>query len=301
MSDVTIVVASRDRRRQLLETIPRHLALPERPPVIVVDDGSSDGTVPAISATHPTVLTVAHSRPRGACAARNDGLAHARTPYVALTDDDAWWSPGALAAATDLLDAHPRLAVVSPHVLVGPDRRVDPVCKEMARSPLPGVPGQPGHALLSFIACAVVVRRDAVLAAGGFCERLVVGSEEELLGWDLAANGWQMSYVNSVIAFHCPPRGSGTRSERRELVVRNALWGLWLRRPARAALWRTARELRRLPLDRVSVRAVARALLGAPWVLRTRRPSPPHVEAMRCLLDDQQVRSASRAPGSTRL
>jgi GT2 family glycosyltransferase len=295
MSAVTIVVASRNRRDQLHETLPRHLTLPERPPVVVVDDASTDGTAAAVRAAHPDVRVVRLQRQAG-CAARNHGLAHATTPYVALTDDDAWWTPGALRRAADLLDRHPRLALVNARILVGAERREDPLCAEMARSPLRPAPGQPGHPLLSFIACAVVVRRDAVLAAGGFCERLGIGGEEELLGWDLAAAGWQMSYVPDVVAHHCPPPSHGPRRERRERTLRNALWQPWLRRPPRAAAWRTARELRRVPVDAVGVRAVVRALAGSPWVLRSRRPSPPHVEAMRRLLDEQQLRSASRAP-----
>src|SRR5262245_34272344 len=54
-------------------------------------------------------------------AGRNAGVRAARTPYVALCDDDAWWAPGALARAAHLLDVHPTLAVVCARVLVGPD------------------------------------------------------------------------------------------------------------------------------------------------------------------------------------
>jgi GT2 family glycosyltransferase len=295
MSDITVVVASRNRRHQLLETIPRHLALPEHPRVVVVDDASTDGSGMAVEAAHPQVRVIGLRRQAG-CAARNRGIAEATTPYVALTDDDAWWRPGALRVAAELLDRHPRLAAVNPRILVGHDEREDPLCAEMASSPLRAAPGQPGHPLLSFIACAVVVRRDAILGAGGFSDRFQIGAEEELLAWDLAAKGWQMSYIPEITAHHCPPRGAGSRPERRELIVRNTLWTQWLRRPARTAAWRTAQELRRLPADRVSARAVIRALAGVPWVVRERRLSPPHVEAMRRLLDDQQLRSASRAP-----
>jgi hypothetical protein len=56
-----------------------------------------------------------------------------------------------------------------------------------------------------FLACAVVLRGCAVLEVGGFSERLGVGGEEELLGWDLAGAGWLMSYVPEVIAHHHPP------------------------------------------------------------------------------------------------
>jgi GT2 family glycosyltransferase len=293
---LAVVVASRNRADLLARTLPRHLALPERPQVCVVDDASTDGTAAAVRAAHPQVRVVQLARNAGG-AARNAGLEAVDVPYVALCDDDAWWEPGALATAVALLDRHPRLALVNAHILVGPTDREDPLCAEMARSPLPAADGQPGHPLLSFIACAVVVRREAVLAVGGFSPRLGIGGEEELLGWDLAGAGWLMSYVPQVLAHHDPPPSSGAARARarREVRVRNVLWTTWLRRPARAALARTVGELRRCPPDWTTVRGVARAVAGAPGIARERRVSPAHVEHMRRLLEDQQLRSPSRA------
>jgi N-acetylglucosaminyl-diphospho-decaprenol L-rhamnosyltransferase len=197
---------------------------------------------------------------------------------VALCDDDSWWAPGALGRAADLLDRHPRLALVNAHILVGPDERLDPVCADMARDLVPREDGQPGHALLSFIACGVVLRRAAVLAAGGFPERFGTGGEEQPLGWDLAAAGWLMSYVPSVVAHHHPPPNDG-RPERRARTLRNALWLTWLRRPAATAAARTVQLIGRSPRDRHTARGVAEALTGIPWVARERRVSPPRVEA----------------------
>jgi hypothetical protein len=137
------------------------------------------------------------------------------------------------------------------------------------------------------------MRREAVLSVGGFCERLSIGGEEELLSWDLAGAGWLMSYVPELIAHHHPPPHDG-RPERREMGIRNTLWTAWLRRPARSAATRTVRQLRRSPADRYTARAVVRALAGAPWVLRERRVSPPHVERMRRMLEEQQLNSRAR-------
>jgi GT2 family glycosyltransferase len=278
---IAIAVAAHGRPEQLARTLPRHLALPERPRVVLVDDAS-----PRPLAAPAGVELVRLGRQAGG-AARNAGARAAGTPYVAFTDDDAWWEPGVLGRACALLDRHPRLAVVQPHVLVGADERDDPTCLEMARSPLPAAPGQPGHPLLSFVACAVVVRREAFAAAGGFHARLGVGGEEELLGWDLAAAGWQMSYVPELIAHHAPPPSARSRLERREALIRNILWTTWLRRPARTAARRTARELARAPRDRVTARAVVRTLAAWPWVLRERRVSPPAVEAQLRLLEER--------------
>jgi GT2 family glycosyltransferase len=189
-----------------------------------------------------------------------------------------------LRKAADLLDDHPRLAAVNGRILVGPRRRLDPTCDRMARRVLAQPDGQPGHPLLSFIACAVVLRRSAVLEVGGFPERMRIGGEEELLGWDLAGAGWHMSYVPEVVAYHDPPPNDG-RPERRELTLRNALWATWLRCPVPAAATRTLRMLRGCARDRTSARAVVRALWGLPWVLRERRVNPPHVEAMRRSLE----------------
>jgi GT2 family glycosyltransferase len=291
-SPVAVVVASRNRRDALAASLPRHLALPERPRVVLVDDASTDGTAAMVRERFPEVDVVVMERSVGG-EARNAGMRALREPYVALCDDDSWFAPGALARAAELLDAHPTLAVVQATILVGPEERVDGICEEMAQSPLAPRDGQPGHPLLSFVACAVVVRREAVLAAGGFPDRFGVGGEEELLAWDLASAGWTMSYVPDVVAHHHPPPGAG-RLARRERGIRNTLWTTWLRRPVRPAAAMTVRRLRSFPLDLATARGVAQALAGAWWVLRNRRVSPPHVERMRRMLEHQQLTSKVR-------
>jgi len=269
----TIVVATRDRHDQLAATLPRHLALSERPRVLVVDDASAEPVV----APGADVLRLS---PGAGGAARNAGACASTTPYLAFTDDDAWWSPGALRSAVDLLEANPRLAVVQPHVLVGSAGRDDPTCSAMRTSPLAGAPGQPGRPILSFIACAVVIRREALLACGGFCEQLGTGGEEQLLSWDLAAAGWQLSYVPGVIAHHDPPPAPDGRPARQTATIRNALWTMWLRRPLTAAARGTAAALARASHDRVTAHALRDAIVGGRWVLRRRKVNPPHVEAM---------------------
>jgi GT2 family glycosyltransferase len=271
VSDVSIVIATRDRRPELLHTLARLTTLDGAPPVIVVDNASSDGTPEAVRARHPDValVTLDHNL---AAAARTVGARHAATPYVAFSDDDSWWASGALERAQAHFARTPRMALLAARILVGAEERLDPTCVAMAASPLQDRNGLPGPPILGFVACGAVVRRAAFLAAGGFSERLGIGCEESLLALDLAAAGWSLAYADDVVAHHHPVPGS--RPGRDALLARNELLVTWLRRPARVAAAATARALRHGHLPAVA--AAARAL---PWILRERRVLPAGVEA----------------------
>jgi GT2 family glycosyltransferase len=272
-ASVTVVVATRDRRASLLRTLGRLAALPEAPPVVVVDNASTDGTADAVRAARPAVRVLEPGANLGA-GARTLGAVAAASPYVAFCDDDSWWAPGALPLAAELLDAHPGVALVAARVLVGPGGRVDPTCEAMAHGPLRAGEPLPGPPVLGFVACGAVVRRSAFLAAGGFEPRLGVGGEEELLALDLAAAGWRSVYADGVVAHHHP--AAGPRAGRDRVQLRNALWSAWLRRPWRRALRRSAGLL--AAGGRAAPAALTEALRGLPWVLRSRRRLPADTE-----------------------
>jgi GT2 family glycosyltransferase len=160
-------------------------------------------------------------------------------------------------------------------VLVGKQAREDPFCADLAASPLPSA-GLPGPAILGFPACAVVVRRDAFVAVGGYERRFMVGGEESLLAYDLASAGWSIVYAAELTVHHHPSPARNPAARRR-IQSRNALWVAWLRRPWPSAL--------RVTLRRESLPGLLAALPGLPWALRNRRVIPPHVEALRRLLE----------------
>lgn len=264
-----MVVITRDRRREVIGSLARLLALPERPPVLLVDNDSSDGTADDVEQRYPTVDVVRLPRNLGA-AGRTVGVERARTPYVAFSDDDSWWADGALERAADTLDRAPRLAVLAARVLVGQDGHLDPVCLDMRNSPLGEVAGV-GPRILGFVACGAVVRRSAYLEVGGFHPRYGVGGEEALLAMDLTEQGWDCAYAEDVVACHHP---SPVRdpAARRVRVVRNALWTLWLRRRLGTVLPETGRLLVRSGREREVRAGLWQALAGGPWVLRERAP-----------------------------
>ena len=289
---LTVVMITRDRVREALRSLDELARLPERPPVILLDNGSRDGTAAAVRGAHPSVRVIDLGENLGG-AARNIGVREAGTPYVAFSDDDSWWAPHSLARAADVLDAHPSVAAVTARTLVGEERREDPLNAELAASPLPAEPGLPGRPVLGFLACAVVVRASAFLDVGGFELRLGVGGEEELFACDLAGRGWRICYVPELVAHHHPSPLRDAH-ERRRAGIRNTLWFSWLRRPARSALRRTVHMARTAPRDAVSVGGFWDALRGAGWVWRHRRVLPDRVEAQLRLLDEPQMTSTAR-------
>ncbi|MFI6007491.1 glycosyltransferase family 2 protein [Streptomyces sp. NPDC051243] len=268
---VTVAVITRDRPASVLRTLDALAALPERPHVIVVDNGSDDATCAAVH-RHPAAVRLLRPHENTGALGRNLAVRHADTPYVAFSDDDSWWTPGALRQAADLLDAHPRLGLLAARTLVGPDRAEDPLNAVLAASPLPDEPDLPGRPVLGFLGCACVVRRDAFLKTGGYHPLLFFGGEETLLAYDMTAAGWGVTYEPSLTARHLPEPGG--RDGRSHLVRRNAVLTLWLRRPLPVAL-------------RASARLAASAVAGEPGARRALREVlerwPAAVARRRCL------------------
>jgi GT2 family glycosyltransferase len=277
----SVVVITRDRAERLREVLARLTALPERPPVLVVDNGSTDDTPRAIAEARG-VQGIFLGRNAGA-AGRNTGVAQAATPYVAFSDDDSWWAPGALRRASELFERHPRLALIGARVLVGPAERLDPTCLGMKHSTLPRALDLPGPSILGFIACGAIVRREAFLRAGGFHPRFEVGGEEGLLAIDLARARWGLAYCEDIVAHHYPDV-RGERPLRRARMVRNDLWTVWLRRSAGDALAATASVTRAAISDAAARHGLAAALRGASWVRRERHPIESPLEAQLRLL-----------------
>jgi GT2 family glycosyltransferase len=267
--DVTVVVASRDRRDDLLATLPRHEA-----PVVLVDNASTDGTVDAVRAAHPRVTVLPQADNLGAHG-RTVGVERAGTPFVAFADDDSWWAPGALARAVEIMRAHPRLAVLNARVLVGSEERLDPICTAMAESPL-GTPADlPGPALLGFIACGVMVRTEAFRAVGGFDPVVRFPGEEERLALDLVSAGWGIAYVDEVVVHHHPAASRQAPEVRQAALARSRVLTALMRRP-----WDdVARLLAHIVREPVGRAGLLQALRDVPAALRCRRPLPAGVLA----------------------
>ncbi len=132
---LTVVIPTRDRRRRLEETLDALAAQDEvrgAIEVVVVDDGSSDGTAELLAAERFTVLDLQGLRQeaKGPAEARNRGVARARAERVLLLGDDTRPAPGALAA--HLESAAGREVAVQGHIDWDPEAEVTPVMTFLA-------------------------------------------------------------------------------------------------------------------------------------------------------------------------
>lgn len=100
---VTVVVPTRNRRQLLEQTLSS--ILDQRgvdPRVVVVDDGSEDGTAEWVKALgNDRVGVVRHARSLGVARARNQGIAAAQGDWIAFCDDDDLWAPDKLRLQLD--------------------------------------------------------------------------------------------------------------------------------------------------------------------------------------------------------
>jgi GT2 family glycosyltransferase len=110
---VSVVLPVRDRERLVGDAIASVVAQTFRAwELVVVDDGSTDGTAAAVraqAAGDPRIRLVSRSG-EGVCAARNAAAAVARGRYVAWLDSDNAWEPAYLATMVGVLDGGARAA-----------------------------------------------------------------------------------------------------------------------------------------------------------------------------------------------
>jgi GT2 family glycosyltransferase len=177
--EVSVVIPTRDRRHLLEATLAA--ALRQRGvdhEVIVVDDGSRDGTAATLAAIQdPRLRVLRNEASQGVSAARNRAIAEARAPWVAFLDDDDVWAP-------DLLRRQLEAARGAGAVLAYCDSLVLDHRLRLVGVSVPPEPDELPAALQSwnFIGgpSVVVARTDALRTLGGFDEKLSVMAD-----WDL--------------------------------------------------------------------------------------------------------------------
>lgn len=193
------------------------------PEVVVVDNGSTDGSIAALRAALPDVRVITPGHNLGYAAAANVGIAATTAPVVAVCNPDLDVLPGTGAAMVVRFDAEADLAALGPRI-ENPDGSLYPSARRD-----PGIGDAIGHALFGLVAprnrftrryrqldvdpalprdvdwasgAMLFLRRSALTSVGGWDERYFMYMEDVDLCWRLRCLGWRVAYEPRGRAIH---------------------------------------------------------------------------------------------------
>ncbi|TWU55215.1 glycosyltransferase family 2 protein [Rubripirellula reticaptiva] len=222
MALATVVIASRNRKDELLCALKSCVSQTTLPEIIVVDDGSSDGTSESVRQFFPKVRLIRHERSVGYISSRNEGALAASGEYVFSIDDDAEFSARDTIAET-LADFTEECigAVAIPYV--------EPAYSDEVRQFSP----TQTEAMITntFKGTAYAVDRKLFLKLGGFRDSLLHQGEESDYCIRMLEQGYYVRLGTAApITHNESPKRNSVRMD--YYGVRNAILFIWQNVPA---------------------------------------------------------------------
>ena len=239
--DLSIVIVSLNAEivlQECLSSLKRGVHVSHE--IIVVDNGSVDGTADMLGAQFPNVVLIHNSRNEGFVRATNQALSVARGRYYLLLNPDTIVMPGATDALLSLMRCTPGAGIVGPKVL-NRDGTFQPQCKRGVPTPLAafGYFSGLGHLfpenrklnqyLLSYLdqdaaspvyavsGCCLLARREMVKQVG-FLDEVYFAYGEDL-DWCHRAHeaGWSVHYEPTARIVHLGGQGGSAAQPGRAL------------------------------------------------------------------------------------
>ena len=207
----------------------------ERTEIILVDDASTDESVPFVRQHYPEVKIVQLARNSGLAVGCNAGARAAAGDLLVMLNNDTEAEPGWLAALVEVALAHPKAGAIASKMLLF-DRR-DTLHNAGDLMGVDGIPRNRGvwqvdHGQFDdlpgiFGGCGggVAYRRDAWEQTGGFDERLFMYLEDVDLAWRLRLVGWDAVFAPAARLYHqLSATGGGVLAS--FYVGRNTIWAI---------------------------------------------------------------------------
>ena len=199
---------------------------------VVVDNGSTDGTVDLVRTHFPDVKLIEQEN-LGLAAGWNAGMAALSERYALILNADAWLTPGSLERLVAFADGHPEAAIVGPRLL-NPDGTLQrsvrgfPTLWRLAteyfflRKLAPGTELLNGFYAGGFahdrvreadfvMGACMLVRRTAVEQVGPLDESFFLFSEETDWAYRFAQNGWKTLFFPGAECVHVGGASHGGR------------------------------------------------------------------------------------------
>lgn len=205
--DATVVITTKNRKDDLRTALASAVVQAGvAVEVMVVDDGSTDGTSDMVRHEFPSVRLETRTQSAGYIVRRNEAARLARAPFVFSIDDDATFpSPYTVRQTLADFDSPQVGAVAIPFINVRQDSRV------RQRSPAALV----DHAIFAYIGTAHAIRRELFLSLGGYRELFFHQGEESDFCIRLLDHGYYVR-VGSADPIH---HFESPRRDNRRIVV----------------------------------------------------------------------------------
>lgn len=201
----TVVITTKNRKEDLIKSLVSAFNQTVPLKVLVIDDGSTDGTYELVRREFPQVQIHRSDTSLGLIVQRNRAARLVETPILISIDDDAVFSTPTVIEATLREFNHPCVGAVAIPVV---DVNRSPAIHQKAPEP-DGI-----YATYSFIGTAHALRRDVFLALDGYREILIHQSEEEDYSIRMLNAGWITRCGNANPIHHFEsPRRSWTRMD----------------------------------------------------------------------------------------
>jgi GT2 family glycosyltransferase len=235
---VTVVIVTWERRQDVLEAIQSVYEQSYwNTEVVVVDNGSTDGTVEAVRHAFPRTKVVALDHNIGVASGRNAGIDRANGAIVVFLDSDASLGEGAIAHLVHKFHEKPDVGVINSKIVSAYTGEVD------------GGPGwvysekqkacQDAEFLSwSFSEGGAAIRKDVFDRVGLFWERLFFGCEGQELSLRVWDAGYRVIYYPKAVVFHrASPKSRVAEGERDSQFLRNSLYIYVVRYPWWVLVW----------------------------------------------------------------
>jgi len=186
---------------------------------VLVDNGSTDGSLGLVAENFPEVKTIALGENRGFSGAVNAGIRASETELVALLNNDTEQDPGWLEALVRAAEEHPEAGLFATKLVDFHDRRILDGAGDAMR--LSGLPYRLGHgerdgdrfgrAGYAFGACAAAAlyRRGMLEEVGLFDEDFVSYCEDGDLSFRALLSGYRCFYVPGAVVYHVGSASTG--------------------------------------------------------------------------------------------
>ncbi len=217
--------------------------------IIVVDNGSTDGSGEELKAQHPHITLIPSATNMGFAGGNNVGINYAidhSFEYIMLLNNDTFVAPDFLDVLVNYMDEHPEVGIIQPKIYCHHDKSLiwdggsyfNPIFT------LPYTPGalkkeRAAHNQLKKVdwvtGCAFFTRANILKKSGLLNEKFFIYFEDVDLSFRIKKLGYQLIYHPKSVVYHIAGMSNKSKSKQKEgyvnpivhyLIQRNRIWFL---------------------------------------------------------------------------